>query len=237
MISRCPSCFTRFDLSSLHLDQGGGVARCPSCGHGWLEAKAIEVVTVEATRPASPGSDAPAAPDPDIRQLITASVEAQEAFQRRRRHRRAAAMAWLCLGLVAISPAIVAAAFPERVVAAMPATIGLYDWMGLDVNIYGLKIREIDIQHLVLEGKKVIAIKGELANVSDRERKIPWLRFGLKADDDREVYHWQLDTESRPLRPGEVKGFITRVAAPPEAAQSVEIRFARADEIGSNASP
>jgi len=236
MISRCPSCLSRIDISSLHLDQGGGVAHCPSCGHGWLEAKAIEV-TAETIRPASPASDAPAAPDPDIRQQITASVEAQEVFQRRRKHRRAAALAWLCLGFVAVSPAIVAAAFPEKVVAAMPMTMGLYEWMGRDVNIYGLKVREVDIQHLVLDGKKVLAIKGELVNVSDHERKIPWLRFGLKAEGDREVYHWQLDTESRPLRPGEAKGFVTRVAAPPEGAQIVEIRFARADEIGSNASP
>jgi predicted Zn finger-like uncharacterized protein len=236
MITRCPSCSSRLDLTSLHLDQGAGVARCPSCGHGWLEAKAIEV-PVETIRQTAPAVETPAEPDPDIRQLVAASLQAQEAFLRRRRNRRAAAVAWLGLAFVAVSPAAVALSFPERVVGAMPATIGLYDWMGRDVNIYGLKIAGVDIQHLLLDGKKVITIKGELFNVSDRDRKIPWLRFALKADDGSEVYHWQLDTESRPLRPGEAKGFVTRVAAPPETARRVEIRFARADEIGSNASP
>ena len=67
--------------------------------------------------------------------------------------------------------------------------------------------------------------------------RIPWLRFGLKAQTGVEVYQWTLDTASRPLRPGEMTNFVTRVAAPPESAKIVEIRFAHANEIGSNAAP
>lgn len=236
MITRCPSCSTRLERTSLHRDHGTGVVRCPACGHGWLEGTAIEL-TAEVVRAAPLGAEAPAAPDPDIRQLMTASLQAQEAFIIRRRRRRAAAAAWLGLTLLAISPAVIALSLPEKVVSAMPAAIGFYEWLGREVNIYGLKIRGVDIQHLVIDGQKVIAIRGELVNVSGRERKIPWLRFGLRSGDNSEVYHWQLDTEARPLRPGEAKGFVTRVAAPPQTASTIEIRFARADEIGSNASP
>lgn len=236
MITFCPSCSTPLELTSLRLEHDAGMVRCPACGHGWLEGKAIELPP-EAVRPASPVPEAPCIPEPDVRQLMAASLEAQEAFLRRRKHRRTAAVAWLGLSLVAVSPAAIAMSFPETVVSLMPASIGLYDWMGRDVNIYGLKIKAVDIQHLLIDGKKVIAIKGELVNVSDRDRKIPWLRFGLKSADRAEVYQWQLDTDSRPLRPGEAKGFITRVAAPPESARTLEIRFARADEIGSNTVP
>ena len=82
--------------------------------------------------------------------------------------------------------------------------------------------------------KKIIAIKGDVVNVSSRNRKIPWLRFGLKDGAKAEVYTWQLDTAARPLNPGESTGFVTRIASPPETAGEVEIRFARAGEIGSN---
>ena len=41
-------------------------------------------------------------------------------------------------------------------------------------------------------------------------------------------------TGARPLNAGEITNFVTRVASPPEAAKKLEIRFARADEIGSN---
>jgi predicted Zn finger-like uncharacterized protein len=236
MITRCPSCSNHFDLSFLHPDHGGGMVRCPSCSHVWLEGQAIEL-SADAAHPVSPVIEPPAPPEPDIRQLMAASREAQEAFLRRRKHKRVAAAAWLGLALVAASPAGIALSFPETVVSAFPATIRFYGWMGREVNIYGLKIKGVDVQHLLIDGRTVIAIKGELVNISDRDRKIPWLRFGLKSADHAEVYHWQLDTESRPLRPGEAKGFVTRVAAPPESASTIEIRFARADEIGSNVAP
>lgn len=102
------------------------------------------------------------------------------------------------------------------------------------MNIYGLEIRKVELQHLIAGGQKVIAIKGELQNVSTGERKIPWLRFGLRSGTEQELYQWTLDTGHRSLRPGEARNFVTRVASPPEAAGTVEIRFARPDEIGSN---
>lgn len=234
MITRCPSCTTRLDLPAPRHD--GGIHRCSACGHGWLEGKAIEIST-EPLRAAPVIIDQQVAPDAEIQHLISASHLAQEAFQLRRRRRRNAAAAWMGLALLALTPAALALAFPEKLVAAAPATIGLYDWLGHEVNIYGLEIKDVELQHLLIDGQRVIAIKGELMNVSGSSRKIPWLRFGLKSGDNKEVYQWQLDTESRPLRPGETKSFITRIASPPETANTVEIRFARADEIGSNGSP
>jgi hypothetical protein len=222
---RCPSCSIQVDLNATD----DGIAHCPACGHGWLEAKPVEPL-----RLTPPLSDRLDPPEGEIQQLVSASLLAQEAFQNRRRRRRAAIAAWLGLALVAASPAAIALTLPNKVVAAAPATIGLYNWMGKEVNIYGVEIRKVELQHLIVGGQKVIAIKGELQNVSTGERKIPWLRFGLKSGTDSELYQWTLDTGQRPLRPGEAKNFVTRVAAPPEAADKVEIRFARPDEIGSN---
>ena len=71
------------------------------------------------------------------------------------------------------------------------------------------------MQHLLVEGKQVISIKGEIANVSGGSRKIPWLRFGLTDNGRTEVYNWQLDTNARPLNPGESTNFVTRIASPP----------------------
>jgi hypothetical protein len=123
------------------------------------------------------------------------------------------------------------------VVSVAPAAIAFYDWIGREVNIYGLELRKVELQHLLVGDQRVIAIKGELLNVSGTERKIPWLRFELRDGGNQEVYQWQLNTESRPLRPGEAKSFVTRIASPPQAAETVEIRFARADEMGSNTVP
>ncbi|WP_290546076.1 hypothetical protein [Aestuariivirga sp.] len=172
-----------------------------------------------------------------IHPLIEAARGAQKEFRLRRRARRVQLAAWAGLAVLTLAPAIGVLAFPEQVVAAVPGSIGLYGWMGREVNIYGLEIRKVDLQHLIVDGRKVIAIKGELTNVSSTERKIPWLRFGLRSKDNAEVYHWTLDTEVRPLRPGESTSFVTRLASPPDAARNLEIRFARADEVGSDNGP
>jgi hypothetical protein len=108
--------------------------------------------------------------------------------------------------------------------------------LGIDVNIYGW-LRRVEQRHTIEGGTRVLSIKGEIANVSGRERKIPWMRFALRDGANAEVYRWILDSGARPLRPGESTAFVTRVAAPPETAKNLEIRFAHADEIGSNAAP
>jgi hypothetical protein len=114
-------------------------------------------------------------------------------------------MAWPPHGLfvLPLSPAAIAVTFPEEVVAAAPATIGLYDWLDREVNVYGLAFREVELQHLLFEGQRIIAVRRLVVNVSSSSRKIPWLRSSLRSADSTEVYQWQLDTKSRPLKPGE----------------------------------
>lgn len=175
--------------------------------------------------------------DPDIRRLLAAGRQAEAHFNDQRKRRRTQLACWLGLGLFALLPGGLLAAMPDRVVATLPATAALYQTVGRTVNVYGVEIRSVDVQNLLLDGQRVMSVKGEIVNVSQFSRKIPWLRFGLRRADGREVYHWQLDTDARPLRPGETRTFTTRLAAPPETATRIEIRFAHADEIGSNTAP
>jgi len=236
MITHCPSCKDPINLQAVNIHEGGGMVYCPSCGHGWIEAMAIEI-SPDPVRPIQSFNRPGDAPDVEVRKIVSASLLAQETFEIRRRRRRTAMAAWMGLAALGLTPAAVAVAMPEKVVATAPAAIAFYDWIGREVNIYGLEIREIELQHLQVGDQRMIAVKGEFVNVSDTERRIPWLRFALRDRSNQEVYQWQLDTESRPLKPGEAKSFFTRIASPPQAAEAVEIRFARADEIGSNISP
>jgi len=118
-----------------------------------------------------------------------------------------------------------------------PASVQAYQTIGWNVNIYGLDFRKVEMQHMIVDGTRVLAVKGEIANVSGDDRKIPWIRFALRSDSNDEVYNWTLDAGARPLKSGEITNFVTRVASPPENAKNLEIRFAHAHEIGSNAAP
>lgn len=236
MIISCPSCATRYDLPASHFAAEGTMIKCASCGHSWLEARAVEIFT-------TPARQVPATinhayePDQDVRRLVEASREAHENFAARRRQRLRRLGGWGALAASVVLVLGLAMAFPELVVAAAPAAVRAYDVLGREVNVYGLDIRRIEMQHTVIDGTRVLAVKGEIANVTGRDRKIPSLRFGLRDQTGAEVYQWTLDTGARPLRPGEMTSFVTRVASPPDAAQRLEIRFAHGDEIGLNAEP
>lgn len=232
MIVHCPGCSARLEIPAPSPGLGATMVDCPVCGHEWIEANAQPVVNAPSSTMPEPETGLAGS---DTGHLIAAARAARGEFLAARSRRRTRLVSWFGLVLLTVSPFAGALLMPERVVAAIPAAIKVYSWMGRDVNIYGLEIRHVDIQRLMLDGKMVIAVKGELANVSSSTRKIPWLRFALRTKDNAEVYHWTLDTEVRPLKPGESTGFVTRLASPPAASSDLEIRFARADEIGSNA--
>jgi hypothetical protein len=172
-------------------------------------------------------------PEIDVQRLVEAARGAQEEFKQLRKARVKRLTGWASLGVFVVTPFLAAALMPETVVAAAPVTIRAYEKLGYSVNIYGLDIRHIEQQHTIINGARVLMIKGEISNATSGIRKIPWLRFGLNADDGKELYTWNLDTASRPLRPGETTSFVTRVAASPELAKNLQIRFAHPDEISS----
>ena len=232
MSDRRPNCSLPTD-QPLSFTETGSTIICTGCGH---EQHSGASTLPEVMRPRSVQVAASIrnwkAGDP--LPLLQAAQGAQAEFRNLRHTRRMKTGAWAGLAALALVPIMLAAMCPELIVSAIPASISAYQWAGRDVNIYGIEIRNIDLQHLIIDGRKVIALKGELANTSATARKIPWLRFGLLSKDNAEVYHWTLDTEVRPLKPGESTSFVTRLASPPEAARNLQIRFARADEIGSN---
>ena len=209
---------------------------CAACGHSWIEGLAIEIVDISPRKmPAviEHGFE----PDSEVKRLVEASRRAREAFAVKRRQRFGRLRGWAILGACMIAPVAAAASFPELVVSLAPVTVRAYDAVGYSVNIYGLEVRRVEQQHAMIDGVRVLTIKGEISNISGSTQKIPWLRFALNDRQNLEVYNWTLDTGARPLRAGESTSFVTRVASPPETAKNLQIRFAHRDEIGSNPSP
>lgn len=200
---------------------------------GWIEALATE----GAENPEGTAQACVAVPgQSEARRLLEAARAVRQEFGRQRQVRHMRRAGWAGLALLALSP-IAALAFPEHTVTAYPATIRIYQAMGQEVNAYGLAIRGVEAQRLVIDGHSMIAVKGEIINTSAAERRVPMLRLGLRAKHNDEVHHWIHDSEAPLLAPGQKTSFATRLPSPPEAGRNLEIRFARADEIGSNTAP
>jgi hypothetical protein len=212
------------------------MVRCAACGHSWIESRAVEVIDVP-DRSLPTTIDVTPDADREIKRLVEASRAAQEAFDAMRRERQRWRRGWIAFAAAIAAPFVLVALFPEQVVRTAPAAARFYERAGIAVNVYGLDIRRIEQKHMILDGTRVLAIKGEIVNVSNSDRKVPSLRFILRDQNAKEVYAWTVDSAVRPLRPGEMTNFTTRVASPPAGTEAVQIRFARVDEIGSNAPP
>ncbi len=241
MIISCPSCATRFDLPGATFAADGSVIRCAHCGHSWLESSAVEVIDA---RP-EPMLALPAPVEDDgyeleieALRLTKASMAAERQHSRTRQKKRAEARGWCVL-----SGAIAAALagfflFPDYIVQYAPGTFKVYEKAGISVNLRGFEIHNVKQQHLIADGTRVFAVRGEVKNIANADAKAPALRFILRDANKREVYAWTLNgVAARMLKPDEATSFVTRIASPPITADDLQIRFAHASEIGSNARP
>jgi Zn ribbon nucleic-acid-binding protein len=244
VIVNCPTCGSRNHLSARQA-RGLDEVMCRACGHRWAEVETIEAIDVIERGPQSSGHplsrtverviDHDDAPEFEARRLADLAREAKAQFAAERAAVKRRWRSWAVFTTFLLSPIAAAALLPETIVAAAPISYKAYEALGLEVNVYGLEIRRIESQHAIVDGERILTVKGEVSNVDNDIRKIPWLRFALLDGAGKELYSWNLDTGARPLRAGETTGFVTRVQAPPELAQNLKIRFAKADELVSNA--
>lgn len=236
MLASCPSCSARNTLNTREA-QGLSLAECRACAHRWREIEALEAIDVtELSTPLVPRVIThDEAPDRESRRLVELARESQDRYAAQKQARSRKIRNWAIFAGFLLAPIVPALAMPELVVKAAPITEKFYAAAGYDINLYGLEIRRVERQHAVIDGKRILSVKGEISNIDGETRKIPHLRFVLEGPSGEALYAWTLDTAARPLRAGETTGFVTRVAAPPEAAQNLKIRFARGDEIGVDA--
>ena len=228
MIVTCPACATTYNLPEETVLADGSVIRCAACGHSWLESRAHEIIDAD---PAA-GDHATA----DLRhieaeaeRLAAEAMAAEQARRLRRRHRRAETRRWV--GLAASLGAVVAVlwAFPSQVVRLAPGAGYFYQALGIEANTHGFTIRKVATsQTVTTSGQLVLAVTGEVTNITRTDRKAPGLVFILLDDKGRKLHQWKLvGVSARAVPAGQPARFVTRIAAPPRTARRVEVRFTR----------
>jgi predicted Zn finger-like uncharacterized protein len=243
MIVVCPSCATRQEVQENHLVHGKAVVRCLACRRTWIERTQlpmIEAIACETLHDSRPVSEAEAIDEPENnfdaeREALRVAQAARAAEQKYLSHRRRRAQArrgWLVLAAAVMVPVVVLLLLPHQVARAFPPALRLYAVAGLDINPRGLEFRNVGQQHLLTDNVRVLAIQGEIVNISGREQPIPMIRFTLRDSQGAAIYEWSLKAVSRPIKAEEVSSFLTRVASPPENAEAIEIRFAEPQDSG-----
>jgi hypothetical protein len=231
MITGCPSCATHDHLPARRTGDSW-VGACPTCGHELLETNAIEIFDERPRRQlmltAESDLDLVADLDGVARRLAETARLTAARHRELRASRRATRRGWSILALVCLVPLAGAAAFPESVVRMAPAAARIYSLAGMEVNAFGFIISNAASELQMESGSALLAVRGEVVNVTDRALPVPALRFALRDKAGGESYAWTLDgVRTRTVEPGEATSFLTRVAAPPAQVEDVEIRFAR----------
>lgn len=238
MIITCPTCATRYEAAEKAFEPDGRKVRCTSCGHTWLQAPESGAV------PADDEGFAPSLEDDfpsddfadteeevtdietEAARLASASRRASAGFAAKRAERVRAARGWMAL---AASIAVFVGCsyfFQNQVVRMFPASAQLYAALGIDVNIRGLAFHNLTYAQDFESGVPVMAIKGEIVNVSGDHIVPPRLRFSLLNDAEQEIYYWTMKVPPKALAPDAALPFATRLASPPAAARNIKVRFA-----------
>jgi predicted Zn finger-like uncharacterized protein len=239
MIVVCPSCATRQEVQENQLIHGKAVVRCLACRRSWIESTRVPVIAAVACASVAEAKFVAIAENSfdaerEALRLAQAARAAEQRYRDQRRQRANAVRNWLAVAAAVLVPVLVMFLLPQQVARAFPPALRLYSIAGLDINLRGLEFRNVGQKHLITDNVRVLAIQGEIVNVSGRERKIPVIRFMLRDQRKEAVYEWSLNPATRPIKAGEVSTFLTRLASPPAAAEAVEIRFAGEEDSGTN---
>lgn len=111
------------------------------------------------------------------------------------------------------------------VVRLLPQTAAFYRLVGLDVNLRGLRFKDVKISSETVEGKPVLVIEGAITGESSRPVELPRLRFSVRDAQGAEIYAWNAVLEQAVLRPGEQALFKSRLASPPPEGRNIDVRF------------
>jgi predicted Zn finger-like uncharacterized protein len=111
------------------------------------------------------------------------------------------------------------------VVRLLPQTAGFYTMVGLDVNLRGLRFKDVKISSETVEGKPVLVIEGVITGESSKPVELPRLRFSVRDAQGAEIYAWNTVLEQTVLSPGEKAWFKSRLASPPPEGRNIDVRF------------
>jgi predicted Zn finger-like uncharacterized protein len=110
-------------------------------------------------------------------------------------------------------------------VRLLPQTAAFYKLVGLDVNLRGLRFRDVKVTSETVEGKPVLIIEGVITGESSKPMELPRLRFSVRDAQGAEIYAWNAVLEQAVLRPGERTPFKSRLASPPPEGRNIDVRF------------
>ena len=147
-----------------------------------------------------------------------------------RRGRVVGTIGWAALVLFVAGSIYGVVQYRRDIATFWPATAKLYEAAGAPINLVGFELAQVSYERQDENGLPVLAIKGQVVNVSDETKPVPRVRVALLDDKQKELYHWTFALAEPELKPKEKASFVTRLSSPPVGARDLEVRFVEPGE-------
>lgn len=113
-----------------------------------------------------------------------------------------------------------------QVVERFPDMAGVYEAIGLGVNVVGLDFSNVSTLRTLREGKEVLIVSAQIVGLMPEPVPVPPVVVTLLDGRGAAVYEWSVTPSVRDLMAGERATFDTQLTLPPGKADRVRISFA-----------
>ncbi|WP_419903686.1 zinc-ribbon domain-containing protein [Kiloniella sp.] len=233
MIVSCPECDGKFRVANDALGDSGRKVRCKSCRHIWFQTPEAEIELAPAIVEPSeepqdiPESISPAAFD-EQGPLDDDFVEPGKVRSRRprgfapekvKKKGKGLLVGWVLFFVLA--GGLGYGFWNERVliVRTLPQAMNLYDLLGLDVFLTGegLEIENQKTERATKDGKKLIVLSGDIANITEDKIVVPKIIGSLRASNGEALSRKTITPSVEYLEPSEKSHFLIELIASPDA--------------------
>lgn len=126
---------------------------------------------------------------------------------------------------------VIAGAYFARtmIVERYPAMAGVYEQIGLGVNVVGLEFSNVSTLRTLRNGQDLLVVSAQIVGLNPTPTKIPAVVITLLDTNGTSIYAWSVAPAIADLMAGERGTFDTQLVMPPGDAERVKLSFAEAN--------
>ena len=118
-----------------------------------------------------------------------------------------------------------------QVVQRYPSMAGVYEAVGLGVNVIGLDFSNVSTLRTLRDGKEVLIVSAQIVGLMPEPAVVPAVVVTLIDSNGHGIYEWSVAPSVRDLMAGERATFDTQLSLPPGDAARVRLSFAGGSSI------
>jgi predicted Zn finger-like uncharacterized protein len=239
----CPSCQANYEVADQALGANGRNMRCAACGHYWFQKPPSheDAITDENKNTIRVEKETRTKKNPKANPKTKARANSkskalpihQEMRKRanekvRLTHIGAIAIGWIFA--LALFGLMIFSMIQNRlnIVHKWPKSASFFAMLGAPINLYGLEIKNVEIRVGNDEQGPRLIVLGNVNNVSNEPKALPYLRVTLVTKTNKKIASWLVDPSAALIDKQQTISFQSIRRNPPNGQLKAIITFAEA---------